>query len=252
MRTTQWNDAVSVIDRVTLVLECFGPDDHRLGVSELARRANLPKSTVSRLVSELVEHRYLERDGTGVRLGLRLFELGELAAQPNALRSLALAALADLRDATGHTVQLVVLDGTDVVCLGTLRGPGSPVPHLRVGARAHAASTAAGAALLAYSPADVVARAAGAGLAGTGLAGTGLADAQTLARVRETGLAYEHDGPDGAVVGVAGVILSRTRHPLAAIAITGHSAAFDAAGVGQALRTALLELGRTHPTTVWE
>jgi IclR family acetate operon transcriptional repressor len=243
--TTQRNDAVSVIDRVTLVLECFGSDDSRLGISELARRANLPKSTVSRLVSELVEHRYLERDGTGVRLGLRLFELGELAAQPNALRCLALATLADLRDATGHTVQLVLLDGIDVVCLGALRGPSSPPPRLRVGTRRPATATAAGVALLAYLPADVVARARAAGAPDADLIGD-----EALARVREHGLAYDHD-PDGQVVGVAGVILSRTRQPLAAIVITGHAAAFDAASGGQALRTALLELGRTHPTTVW-
>jgi IclR family acetate operon transcriptional repressor len=244
MRTTQGNDAVSVLDRVTLVLECFGRDDKRLGVSELARRANLPKSTVSRLVAELVEHRYLERDGTGVRLGLRLFELGELAAQPNALRTLALATLADLRDATGHTVQLMVRDGVDVVCLGVLRGPASPAPPLRVGTRRPATDLAAGVALLAHAPAEVLARARNTGRPETGPVATGV-----LARVRETGLAYEHDEPAGQVSGVAGVILTRTRQPLAAIAITGHASAFDADAVGQALRTALLDLERDQSTT---
>lgn len=245
MRTTQWNDAVSVIDRVTLVLECFGVDDNRLGVSELARRANLPKSTVSRLVSELVEHRYLERDGTGVRLGLRLFELGELAARPNALRSFALATLADLRDATGHTVQLVVLDGIDVVCLGALRGPASPAPRLRVGARRPATASAAGIALLAYVPADVLARARARDT------GPDPAPDQLLARVRDSGLADEHDEAGRQVIGVAGAILSGNGEPLAAIAITGRPQAFDAEAAGHALRTAVLELERHPPTSVW-
>lgn len=213
MRTSQWNDAVSVIDRVTLVLDCFGSDDTRLGVSEIARRSNLPKSTVSRLVAELVQHRYLERDGNGVRLGLRLFELGELAAQPNERRRHALTALAALRDATGHTVHLVVRDGDDVVCLGVLRGPRSPAPRLRAGGRVPALSTAAGRAL--------------------------------FGKAQEDGFAYDHDDAGAHIVGVAGVIPAVGADPTGAVSVSGRPGHIDAAGVSAALRTALLQLGQT-------
>ena len=63
MRTANWTDSVSVLDRVTAVFDAFGDDDHGLGVSELARRANLPKSTVSRIAADLVAQRFLDRDG---------------------------------------------------------------------------------------------------------------------------------------------------------------------------------------------
>ena len=66
-----------------------------LGISELALRAALPKSTVSRLVATLVRQRYLERDGKRIRLGLRLFELGQLAEQPREVRIAALPVMAD-------------------------------------------------------------------------------------------------------------------------------------------------------------
>ena len=69
------SDAVGVLDRMTAILEAFDEDDHGLRISELAARADLPKSTVSRLVSTLVRERYLERDGKVIHLGLRLFEL---------------------------------------------------------------------------------------------------------------------------------------------------------------------------------
>ena len=80
MRTADWTESVSVLDRVTAVFEAFGEHDEGLGVSELARRANLPKSTVSRIAADLVEQRFLDRDGDMLYLGVRLFELGQTVA----------------------------------------------------------------------------------------------------------------------------------------------------------------------------
>jgi IclR family acetate operon transcriptional repressor len=242
MRTSQWNDAVSVIERVTIVLGCFGAADQRIGISELARRANLPKSTVSRLVSELVEHRYLERDGAGVRLGLRLFELGELAAQPRALRALALAAMADLRDVTGHTVQLAVLEGAEVVYLGVIHGRNPPAPRARVGSRQPAHTTAVGKAILAFSDPDATER-----VVKFGLLADGGSPAETAAFrgyldiVRAEGLALDsHEGADC----VACPILDGAGRAVAAISVCGRTGSFDAAAAGPAVRTAALGLAR--------
>ena len=82
MRTADWTDSVSVLDRVTAVFDAFGEQDDGLGVSELARRANLPKSTVSRIAADLVAQRFLDRDGDKLYLGVRLFEL----ARPSSSR----------------------------------------------------------------------------------------------------------------------------------------------------------------------
>ena len=112
MRTADWTEAVSVLDRVTAVFEAFREHDEGLGVSELARRANLPKSTVSRIAADLVEQRFLDRDGDKLYLGVRLFELGQTVEQPRRLRQLALPVMTDLRDATGQTVHLAVLEGS--------------------------------------------------------------------------------------------------------------------------------------------
>ena len=82
MRTADWTESVSVLDRVTAVFEAFGEHDEGLGVSELARRANLPKSTVSRIAADLVGQRFLDRDGDKLYLGIRLFELGQTVERP--------------------------------------------------------------------------------------------------------------------------------------------------------------------------
>ena len=67
----------SVANSIRL-LKAFTDDEHELGVSSLAKRLGLAKSTVHRLASTLIKDDMLEQDKeTGkYRLGLALFELG--------------------------------------------------------------------------------------------------------------------------------------------------------------------------------
>src|ERR671911_459289 len=116
------DDSFGVLDRMTAIFEAFDQDDRGLRISELAMRAELPKSTVSRLVSTLVRQHYLERDGSVIRLGLRLFELGQLAQEPRELRAAALPVLADLRRATGRSAYLAIRDAHEMVCIAIMRG----------------------------------------------------------------------------------------------------------------------------------
>ena len=113
-------------------------------------RADLPKSTVSRLVSTLVRERYLEREGQVIHLGLRLFELGQLAHEPRELRGIALPVIADLRDATGGTVSLAIPDGHEMVCIAVMHGSTS-AGLTRIGGRLPAHATALGKTMLAFS-----------------------------------------------------------------------------------------------------
>src|SRR6478735_4221980 len=131
MRTARWNESVSVLDRVTAVFDAFGEQDEGLGVSELARRAHLPKSTVSRIAADLVAQRFLDREGDTLYLGVRLFELGQTVEQPRRLRQLALPIMTDLRDVSGQTVHLAVLDGVDVVFITIVRAGPVPKPLAR-------------------------------------------------------------------------------------------------------------------------
>lgn len=98
------------------VLDCFSRDAE-LGVSDIARRLGIAKSTAHRLLATLCSRGLTEKNPeTGqYRLGLHLFELGQLAQQRMRLREVALPTLEELRRVTGHTVHLGVLDGTDVV-----------------------------------------------------------------------------------------------------------------------------------------
>jgi DNA-binding IclR family transcriptional regulator len=141
----------SVVSRVRAILEAFGPAHTRLTLSEIARRSELPLSTAHRLVAELVEWRALDRDPEGgYRIGLRLWELAQLAPTP--LREVAQPWLQDLLDATRENVHLAIRDDMDVLYLDKISGPGAVQIASRVGGRLPMHATGVGKVLLAHTP----------------------------------------------------------------------------------------------------
>src|ERR1700757_573585 len=122
------------------------------GVNELARRAELSKSTAFRVLGMLERNAMVERVGTKYRLGARLHELGKSVYAPgqDRIRALLLPFLAALYEIPRHTVHLASLHGTDVVYLAKLYGHRTAATPSRIGARLPAHCTAVGKVLLAY------------------------------------------------------------------------------------------------------
>lgn len=246
MRAGPESDAVGVLDRMTAILEAFDEDDHGLRVSELAARADLPKSTVSRLVSTLVRERYLERDGKVIHLGLRLFELGQLAQQPRELRATALPVMADLRNRTGESAYLAIRDGHELVCIAIVRGQASAPATSRIGARIPAHATAMGKAMLAFSDETATADLASSGL--TSWTPETIIDparlVSELARVRQSGLAVEVGEFAVDAAAVASPVFSPSGVLVAAIAVSGRAGEFDPDRSAPYVRAAALALTR--------
>jgi DNA-binding IclR family transcriptional regulator len=141
------------------VLECFAVDGE-LGVSDIARKLGIAKSTTHRLLTTLCSRGMAEQNPeTGnYRLGLHLYELGHLAQARSVLRHVALPTLTRLAEATGHTVNLAVADGPDVVFLERLetRDDGRFLGH--AGRRYPSHCTSSGKAIAAYHPEAAQAR----------------------------------------------------------------------------------------------
>jgi DNA-binding IclR family transcriptional regulator len=144
------------LHRVVAVLGAFRAEEDAVGAAELARRTGLPRSTVHRIVLSLVEEGMLERHGSEVRLGLRLFEIGQRVPRQRALRDAARPYMSDLREATRQTIHLAVLEGGEVVYVDILASPGGPPLPSRVGGRLPAHATGVGKAILAFSPQETV------------------------------------------------------------------------------------------------
>ena len=247
MRSDERNTKDGMVTRVSRVLAEFTADEPTLRVSEIARRAGLAKSVTSRIVSALVDEDFLERADQGVRVGIRLFELGELAQRSKELRQLALSAMADLRQATGLTVQLSVLQGTDQVYVEILQGRGAQLDiRSRIGGRVPAYATAGGKAVLANSSEEVVERALALDL--TALGPRTITDPaalrRQLARVRAEGIAYESQESNGGITCAASAILRADGTPIAAISVTGPADQVDMKHYGPAVQMAALGLNR--------
>lgn len=217
----------SMIGRMTAVLDCFSDGIPALTLTGICTRTGLPKSTASRIIGDLVEYGYLERNGASISLGIRVFELGQQAARPRALKQVAIPRMAELRRATGNTVHLAVLEEATVVYIEILHSHTSPQLPSRVGGRLPAFATGVGKALLAFSPAHVVDRAVSRGLWKIGP--NTITDPEVLrthlAEIREAGVATEVEESSAGISCVAAPIMSSLHGapigPIAAISASG-------------------------------
>lgn len=146
----------SVLARASLIMDAFGESSGHLLLDEITALTGLPHSTTFRLVTQLVEHGWLEADYPGYRLGGRLRELGQSSVDHNEIRAAAAVALNDLHLATGMVVHLSVLHGTSSHYLDKVGGKASRSVPSRVGARIPAISTVSGRAILAQLPPERV------------------------------------------------------------------------------------------------
>jgi len=96
----------------------------------------------------------LERSRTGrYRLGLRLFEIGQLAVDRLMLRELALPVLGELREVLRETAQLAVPVGADVLFVDRLEASGAgTLFHTELYRRGPGHSSSSAKAIAAYNP----------------------------------------------------------------------------------------------------
>ena len=225
----------SVLGRVDSIIGAFDGADGALSLHELTERTGLPKSTVHRMVDQLVAIGWVEREVSGYRIGMRLFEIGGLASRRSRLSDLAYPHLHSLSVATGLAVQMAILDGVDVVYLERIPMRGLQLPT-RQGGRQPAYCTALGKAMLAFdeeTAAEVLAQE----LPGrTPRTLTTARELETeLERIAETGLAFDHQESYDGLACVAAPVRSSGR-AIAAVSVTGPVTRIDLHAVAPLVR----------------
>jgi IclR family transcriptional regulator, pca regulon regulatory protein len=142
------------------VLSAFTSGRPLLGVSDLSREIGLGRSTTHRYVATLASLGYLQQDAATrkYRLGPRVLDLGFSAVNSMELREISAPHLQQLSDETGYTVNMAILDGTDIVyierCRSARAGQREIDLNLHVGSRLPSYCTSMGKVLLAYLPPD--------------------------------------------------------------------------------------------------
>lgn len=151
-------NGIRAVERAVAILRTFSPAAPSLGVTELARRLGLHKSTVHRLLATLEHEGFVIQDATGgqYRLGLLLFELGSLVVNSMELQRIARTHLEEVHRACGETVHLAILDEGEVVYIDKIESTRQVRMYSQVGRRAPAHCTGLGKVLLAGLPAGIL------------------------------------------------------------------------------------------------
>jgi DNA-binding IclR family transcriptional regulator len=214
---------VDAAAKALALLDAFTLETPTLTLAELMERTSLPRATAFRLLATLEQCGYVVKDGVGYRLGFKVFVLGNVVAEGLDLRRQARRHLAALRDETGETVQLAVLEDWQIVHLDrALSRQAVSYNVSRVGAILPAYCTALGKALLAFESEDMVYAWASTQELRRRTANTittvdGLL--AELRRVRERGYSIDDEERELGVRCVGAPVFDREGRPIAAISL---------------------------------
>lgn len=152
--STNSNYIVKPVDKALQVLTLLAEAGSDLSLKEICSRAGLPKTTAFRYLYTLGAHGYVTHsDETDLyRLGPRSWQLGQASGQYARLLETATPYMQALRDRFDETVNLGVLNRTDIVYLGIVESRRALRLQAAIGGHDPAYSTSLGKAILAFLP----------------------------------------------------------------------------------------------------
>ncbi len=145
---------VPALERGLRMLQEFGRGSRTLGAPELARRLELPRATVFRMLNTLENMGFLERinGGTEYRLGMAVLRLGFEYLSSLELTELGQPVITRLCDDIRYPCNIVVRDGRSIVYVAKVTPPTPLTSSVRVGTRLPAHGTVLGRVLLSDMP----------------------------------------------------------------------------------------------------
>jgi IclR family transcriptional regulator, acetate operon repressor len=215
---------ISVLQNGIAVLRAFSVEETLLGVSEIAARVGLHKSTVSRILGTLENERLVERDPSTrrFRLGLGVIALaGPLLADLD-VRRVAYPVLHDLSRRTGETAALMLWDGGEAVCVEQVPSSHQVKHTTPLGTRYRDAASSSVQVFLAQGdPLEVRSLLMKGAIDLPGLTEATLeAYAARLAEVRDRGCAVNYGETSLEEVGVAAPVRDHRGEPVAAVLLS--------------------------------
>jgi DNA-binding IclR family transcriptional regulator len=144
---------VGVVGKVLRILELLDRPPVGLQLKDIARLADLNKSTAHRFLKHLEAEGYLFRDDSGAYLiGPRLVRFGTGAANQAMLSRISRPVLEQLWNTTGETVNLATLVGSEILYVDVMESLHTFRLVSQIGSRRPLACTSLGKAMLAAMP----------------------------------------------------------------------------------------------------
>ena len=238
------------LERAAAILGAFDATHRELTLAALVTRCGMPRSTTHRTADRMIRLGWLDKPKDRYRIGNRLFEISSLAPIRHELREAVLPFLQDLHHAARTTVQLGVLDGTQVLVVEKITGH-RPMPMLsQPGGTIPTHCSALGRAILAYSDAETIDAVIDAGLVARTprTITTAVALRRELTTIPHRGWAVDREEGNIGVSCVAAPIFGPLGDVVAAVSVTGPTSLVRADRIGPAVRLAAAAASRAYST----
>lgn len=226
---TPRSDSIQSVERAFAVLRVISRHGASVPLAVIAEETNLPKSTVSRLLSTMVLIGTVDRVGEGrYSIGAAMRAIVQPAVGLAELTALARPYLRDLVDRVGEDAGLAVADGVDVLYIDQVQSSQPVQVQDWTGQRFAAHTTAAGYVLLGALPASELAEFLAADLERP--TSSTITDPQALRRLIgvaiQDGFAWTYEAWAEGINGAAAPITNAAGDVVAAINLYGPSYRF--------------------------
>lgn len=142
-------DLIAGLERAFTIIECFDEEHWRMTIAEVSTRTAIPRSATRRYLLSLAHFGYADTDGKHFWLSPRVLRLGQGYLDAARLPRLVRPFIQQLATSTGETVNVSVLDGSDVLYIARSSSPRLVSIGFNPGSRAPAHVVSPGTVLLA-------------------------------------------------------------------------------------------------------
>ena len=145
-------ERIKSLEKCIAILTCISRNPNNLSLEEITKLTNLKKTTCFRLLKSMKDLGLIEMIFSTKRytLGPKIISLGLSGLSKLDLHKIALPFLKRLSEETGETVNLSILDGTDILFIERIRSEYIFNINLKVGDRLPAIRTSQGKVILSY------------------------------------------------------------------------------------------------------
>lgn len=211
---------VRSVERALDILLCF-TDATELGLTEIAKKIQLHKSTVYRILASLEAKGFITRNQKTekYRLGFRIWELSASMDQSDDPYFHIVAEMELLRDQLGETISLYIREGTERIRIHAVQSTQTVRRFAQIGARMPLAVGASSKILVAFSEPELLERLLA--LPEWPVAVNKEHFVATLATIREQGFATSIEEREPGVSAIAAPIFHPSGAIFAALAVSG-------------------------------
>jgi DNA-binding IclR family transcriptional regulator len=147
-------DYIKSLEKGLNIISLLSQHDSPLKLEELVKISGLRKTSCFRILQTLTRSGFAlkDKDTGGYFIGPRIISIGLTALENRGIRELALPFMKEIRQKTGATVNLAILNGCDVIFVERLQSAHIVEGNLRVGSRLSTHLSSMGKAILAHLP----------------------------------------------------------------------------------------------------